>query len=422
MGCLARVAEETLLDYVTRPKNILILSYWSLREPLTAAAVFPYMRILSERSDVGTIRLVTMETTKKFLPEVDLDIEKVTHTEIRSRKGISGGIAKAELFIRTVFVLIRMVRREKIDLVIAKASLAGAIADLVHFLTGVPYMVESYEPHATYMAECGVWERSSLRFRFAHWMEQRQLVHASHIITVTRNHRNDLIREGISPQKVHVVPSITDLEVFRFDPVERQRIRAELGIHEGSEVGIYVGKFGGLYFETEAFEIFKRAMDGMHDMHVLVLSPSDHEHIRQLAEEAGIRRDRFHVLTVKHVEVPHYLSASDMAFSTIKPSPAKRYQCPIKNGEYWANGLPILMTDGVADDHLLMRKGLGGAVYREDLADLDQALGNIRKILDQPGHRSMIQGLARRFRSSTIIQDVYEELFGPDAAGSASGG
>lgn len=34
----------------------------------------------------------------------------------------------------------------------------------------------------------------------------------------------------------------------------------------------------------------------------------------------------------------------------------------------------------------------------------------------------MIQGLARRFRSSTIIQDVYEELFGPDDAGSASGG
>ncbi len=395
---------------MTRKKNILFLSYWSLREPLTAAAIFPYLKILSERSDVDQIHLVTIETTSGFLPEVKLDLEKVTHHAIVPRMKWSYYLSKIHLQLKAIVWLLKFVRKNSIDLIFAKASMAGAIVHVIHWLTGIPYIVESYEPHSVYMLECGVWSRKSLRYRFAHYMEKLQLRNAEYIITVTHNHREDLIAEGSDPDRIKVIPSITDLNEFQPKERDRSRIRAKFSIPMESTVGIYVGKFGGLYFDEEAYEIFSRAIGHFKDLHLIVLSPADPQHIRERAELAGIPSDRFHVLMAPHVEVPAYLSAADFAFSTIKPSPIKRYQCPIKNGEYWANGLPILMTDGIADEHRLMRKGIGGSVFQGDLSDLDEALEVIEEILADPDHKAQIIALAAKYKSIDIAKAIYEEI------------
>ncbi|MCW5899077.1 MAG: glycosyltransferase [Flavobacteriales bacterium] len=391
-------------------QRVLFLSYWSLREPLTAAAIFPYLRILSDRPSIKDIHLVTMETTSDFLPDVDLAIPKVEHVAVLPRFKWWFLLSKVDLYLRSIGTISRLVRREGIDLIMAKASMAGAIAHFVHRRTGVPYNVESFEPHATYMVECGVWPKRGLRFLFADHMERVQLHHASNIITVTWNHARDLVREGQDPWRVHVIPSITDLERFRFQPEDRAAVRQRLGIPADATVGVYVGKFGGLYFDREAFHMFKEAFKHFPDLHLVVLSPMDPTVIEARAAEAGIPADRFHVSVAAHTEVPAHLSAADLAFSPIKPAPIKRYQCPIKNGEYWASGLPILMTDGVADEHLLMRKGIGGAVYGTDLSGLDEAFATIKRIMREPDYRASITRLAERYKSVRIAEEVYQRI------------
>jgi len=391
-------------------KRILVLSYWSLREPLNAAAVFPYLRLLAERDDVEEVRFVTMETTRGFLPEVHLDIPKVVHTAIFPRWTRWYVLSKADLYFRAVWRVTRLVRDRGIGLIIAKTPMAGAIAHLVHGRTGVPYHVESFEPHAEYMAECGVWSRKGLRFRFAEHLERRQLRHARRIITVTHNYAEDLVAGGVPPGRVAIIPSIVDLDVFRFREEDRQRVRRDLGIPEDRIVGVYVGKFGGLYYDDEAFLIFRRAYAHFHGLHVLVLSPMDPGPIIEKAALAGIPTDRFLVKVVSHADVPAHLSAADFAFCTVKPAPIKRYQCPIKNGEYWANGLPFIMTDGIADDHKLLRQGIGGSVFSADLSDLDRAFATLRGILAKPGCREEVMLLARLYKSLDIARRVYDEV------------
>jgi glycosyltransferase involved in cell wall biosynthesis len=390
-------------------KTILFLSYWSLREPLNASAVFPYLRLLSERNDIERIIFVTMETTTRFLPQVYLDIAKVEHVALKPRVARPYLLSRAFLFIEGIIFLMGAVRKNNVSLIISKASIAGAMADVVHSFMGTPYSVESFEPHSDYMLDCGVWKKRSLRYVFAHYMESRQIRNARHIITVTHNHRDDLIRQGVNKDRLKVIPSITDLDTFIYDAGRRMAVRQRLGIPSDSKVGIYVGKFGGLYLDQEAFTIFAQAIERFPEMHILVLSPSLHEDIRRKAHIAGIPHDRMHVVTAMHVEVPDYLSASDFAFSTIKPAPIKRYQCPIKNGEYWACGLPILMTDMVSDEHLLMRSGIGGAVYDTDLSNVPESLDRIARILDDPDHKEQMRELARRYRSIDIARGVYEE-------------
>lgn len=390
--------------------RILYISYWSLSDPLTAAAIYPYLPIMVQDKGAEVV-LYTFETSRDKLEERPFSIPGVEHRPLHQRRGLHNTIAKIELIARGRRQLIREAGQGGYGLVFAKGSMAGAFAHMVHTATGLPYVVESFEPHSEYMAECGVWPRGGLRYRFFGHYERMQVQHAQRIITVTHNHRNDLIASGVDPQRVSVIPSITDLQRFRFNPADRSRRRSELGISDQARVGIYVGKFGGLYFDHEAFVIFKRAMEHAADAHIIVLSPMEREWINERARTEGIDLSRFHVLSVQHHDVPSYLSAADMAFSPIKPAPIKLYQCPVKNGEYWANGLPILMTDLVADDHRLLRQGIGGSVHGPALEGLDDALLVMENIVMDPGHRHAVAELARQYKSLELAREVYRTLF-----------
>lgn len=390
--------------------KILYISYWSLSDPLTASAIFPYFPLLV-REHGARITFYTFEASRDKLAEAPFAQPGVEHHPLHRRHLGFDAVSKMELIIRGRRALIREARSGGYDMVFGKGSMAGAFAHMVHVATGLPYMVESFEPHSEYMAECGVWPRGGFRFRlFAHY-ERLQLKHAQRIITVTHNYRNELLAQGVDPERVSVIPSITDLVRFRFDAADRSSMRGRLGIAADSTVGIYVGKFGGLYYDREAFLLLKRSMDHFPGMHIIILSPMDHEWIRGRAHEAGIDPARLHVTRAQHHDVPAFLSASDLAFSPIKPASINLYQCPVKNGEYWANGLPILMTDLVADDHRLMRQGIGGSVFSRDLIGLDAALQVMDGILAAPDHRTTIAELARKYKSLDLARAVYNTLF-----------
>lgn len=388
--------------------KILYISYWSLSDPLTPSAIFPYFPLMEEKG--AQVTFYTFEASRDRVRQTRFDRPYVEHRPIFPRMGL-GPLAKVELIVRGRRELIREARRGGYDLIFAKAAMAGALAHMVHKATGLPYVVESFEPHSEYMVECGVWPRSGMRFRFTAHYERLQVEHARRIITVTHNHRNDLIAAGVDPGRVSVIPSITDLERFSFNAAERDRVRTMLGIGPGTTIGIYVGKFGGLYYDREAFDLFKRTMDRFSGMHLIILSPMDKSFILERVRQAGIPADRVHVSSARHEDVPAFLSASDLAFSPIKPAPVKLYQCPVKNGEYWANGLPMLMTDLVADDYRLLRQGIGGTVFSNDLVGLDDALDTLEKILSDPGHRTAIAGLARKYKSLHLAREVYATLF-----------
>ncbi|MBK7555992.1 MAG: glycosyltransferase [Flavobacteriales bacterium] len=390
--------------------KILYISYWSLGDPLNASAIFPYFPLLVKEKN-ATITFYTFENSRDKLEELPFHLPGVEHRPLHLRRLGFSALSKLELLMRGRRELIREARSGAYDMIFAKGSMAGSFAHDVHMATGVPYVVESFEPHSEYMAECGVWPRFGFRYRVFSMYERRQVEHAHRIITVTHNHRDDLIASGVAADRVSVIPSITDIERFQFDPQDRVRMRAQLGIGPDEKVGIYVGKFGGLYYDREAFELFKRSMDHFKGMHIVILSPMDHAWIRERALQVGIDPERLHVTSAQHNDVPAFLSASDIAFSPIKPAPVKLYQCPVKNGEYWANGLPILMTDLVADDHRLLRKGIGGSVFGAGLAGLDEALQTMQGILADPDHRVAIAGLARKYKTLDLARAVYDTLF-----------
>ena len=181
---------------------------------------------------------------------------------------------------------------------------------------------------------------------------------------------------------------------------------------EEATIGIYVGKYGGLYYEAEAFHIYKHCFETIPGFRLIILSPHPQEEILQHLGQSSIDIAKVYITSVPHTEVPAFLSAADFAFATYKPGPSKRFLSPIKIGEYWANGLPVLLTEGVGDDSDIIKQEGGGATFnlREE-GSVERALEKIQHILKDPAHRQEIPKLAQKYRSPERIREAYEYFF-----------
>lgn len=393
-------------------RRILFYSYWPVNEPLTDSTLIPYFRILQSMPSVERVDFVTVEREDgtAFVWE---GLGKVVHTPVRTRWDRLAPLSRWDTIRRSVGVILDICRREGVDVIDSKGAVAGIIARKASRRAGVPLIVESYEPHADYMADSGVWSRLGPYYNYSKWQEALVERDADHLVTVTDGYREHLVGTGVPAERISVVPSVTDLHKFRYSPDDRHHVRSQLGIDD-RPVGVYLGKFGGLYYQEEAYRIFGRTyeLSGRH-MHILVLTGEPRSIVQERLEAVGIPRSDQTVFQADHVDVPRFLSASDMAFSTIRYLPHGKYQSPVKNGEYWASGLPILLTDGVSDDHRIIRGDpRAGAVYAPDLHDLDKAIQHVLSLVREDHGRDHIMGLARRYRSMEIAERCYERLFG----------
>lgn len=393
--------------------NILFQSYWGAREGLTAATVYPHVRILAELPFVSAIWVCTIERDGLPPESAFPSIPKTQHVQFRSRS-VGINLATKALDIATFGArLVSLVRRHHIDAIVCRSSLAGILGYTAHVATGVPYLVESFEPHADYAVEAGAWKRHGAKAAFLRLVERRQLQTATGILPVAHSYADRLLRtSGLSPSRLRVVPCGVHLEAFAYSEATRRLMRERLGLGE-SLVGIYVGKFGGLYYDQEALEVFLTCFDFLSDFRLIVLSPQADEGIEQRMEALGIDPRRVVIASVPHGEVAAYLCASDFAFALYSPSPSKRALSPIKVGEYWANGLPVLMTEGVGDESSFIEGEQGGALLSATRNNLKSALDRIVGITRVPDHRRRIVQLARTHRSFAAAHDAYVTFLEP---------
>jgi glycosyltransferase involved in cell wall biosynthesis len=143
-----------------------------------------------------------------------------------------------------------------------------------------------------------------------------------------------------------------DTEKFKFRDIDRQVVREQLNISTKCFTIIYSGSLGPKYGLQEMIYILSQLEQAEVTFHFIVLTK-----FVQLAEEQ-IPQELKKYCTIKTVhfdEVSSYLSASDLAFSLIRPSFSMQAATPIKLGEYLLNGLPTIASIGIGDTEELLQ-------------------------------------------------------------------
>ena len=399
------------------PVNILVLTYWSLPDALIQTYTLPYVRIIKKQlPPESRVSLFTLEKD----PSV---ITKAEWKDSMQRSGIEWiteayhpfGLMALLRWPFMIFKLYRLVRKQKINFIHCWATPAGAIGVVLSILTGATLVIDSYEPHAEAMIENGTWRKNGIAFRLLFFLEEWQTRRASFLIAANAGMKHYAKEKyGIDLVEMLVKPACVDLDQFTI-PVSKDEVLAnQLGL-SGKRVAVYAGKLGGIYLDREVFDFLQVAYNRWGDQfRALLLTNQSDEEINAFCLASGLNRSVVVTRFVPHQEVPRYLGLADFALTPVKPVPTKRYCTPIKDGEYWAMGLPVVIPANISDDSdIIEREGIGAVLKRLDAESYRAALDIMESLLAMPKDqlRKKIRDVAIRYRSYAIAEEVYRLVY-----------
>jgi hypothetical protein len=106
------------------------------------------------------------------------------------------------------------------------------------------------------------------------------------------------------------------------------------------------------------------------------------------------------------------MNLADFAICPVKPVPTKRYCTPIKDGEYWASGLPVVITKGISDDSdIIAQHDIGFVLQNLQPDEYQKAISKIDLLMQTPGTREKIREVARQYRNFRIAEEVYRLIY-----------
>ena len=405
-------------------RNLLALTYWSFKDALVQSAVLPYLRMMGKHLPAGSeVYLVTAEQPHLLMS----DEERRRAEESLAADGVRlftveytrfGAKAAARL-LALVPRLLRLCRAKRVGHLHAWGPTAGGIGYFLSVLAGLPLVLDSYEPHAESMVEIGWWRRESRAFKILFLLERLQSRRARAAIATTQGVR-DYAREkyGAEFENFYVKPATVDLALFSPARAKDPELLKRLGL-DGKLVCVYAGKIGGIYLEREIFDFLKAAADRWGEpFRALLLTDAAPERVRELSEAAGLDPAIVTTMFVPFRDVPRHMGLGDFALNPVRPVPTKRYCTSVKDGEYWATGLPVVIPDQIGDDSGIVREhNIGAVLDRLDRAAYEKAVAEIDALLTTESRAELtarVRAVAARYRDVRNAERIYAELYGED--------
>jgi glycosyltransferase involved in cell wall biosynthesis len=284
---------------------------------------------------------------------------------------------------------------------------------LLSKFTGAELIIDSYEPHAEAMVENGTWKKSGAAYKILFYLEKKQTQRAKALIATTEGMKQyALDRYGVKVKNFFVKPACVDLKKFSLPEKDTSLLR-QLGL-ESKIICVYAGKLGGIYLKKEVFDFINLCYEHWKDdFRFLMLTNSPKEEIDGEMKRAGLPGNIVISKFVFHNEVPKYLSLGDFAINPVKPVPTKQYCTSIKDGEYWAVGLPVIISPGISDDsEIIEKENIGVVADFFNKGALTNAIDKLEFLInDKAVLKGKIRQIAVRYRSFEIAEKVYKEIY-----------
>jgi glycosyltransferase involved in cell wall biosynthesis len=348
----------------------------------------------------------------------------VTVCYIRDRRDVEFGIAeRVKLYPEVDYVelveqrsldfriwpaLRQLVRKRRIDIVHAH----DYKADLLAWLLG---RTSSVVPLATAHA----WVGQTPRERFVYYPGDKLILgRFPHVIAVSRDIKDELVRYGARGERVTVLPNGIDHRVFQRDVRREGPVRARLGIDAKAFV---IGAVGRLDPEKR-FDILLRAVARLEaadaDVAVVVVGDGNERvTLRRLATELGLG-PRCHLLGFRSDVADLHHAFDVFVQSSIREGTSNAVL------EAMALETPVIATRVGGTGELISDGVHGLLVPTHDLTALAAAIDTVRRDPAGAGRRAaMARARVEKdlsFEERTRkLERIYEDLVGPDRVVSA---
>ena len=405
-----------------RKHRIVVLTSWSYGEGLMHSYVLPYLKIMLELYSVeAPIHLLTLE--KKSFSHTKSQKEAIKKELLA--KGISwkpqnyyrfGFLACLQMLL-TLVRFVFLIKKEKVTSIHAICTPSGMLGYFLSRLTGIELVLDSLEPHSDMMLESGTWKKENLAYRWLAKYEVKQTKHAlKWIVANQKMVAYAKEKYGVQPKQLWRKPACVNVDQFIVNEEKVNKLRKKLWVDSEDIVCVCNSKIGGMYLEQPIFDFFKVAKEYWGDQFkVLLLNNHPKQQINELCDKVGLNPNMIIQCLAPYAEVPNYLAMANFALSPLKPIPANQFTTPVKNGEYWAAGLPVVIPQNISEDSYIIEAENIGAVL-SDLSEesYQKAIERINILLKEENKQQLserIRLIANRYRNYEIAQHVYQEVY-----------
>jgi glycosyltransferase involved in cell wall biosynthesis len=390
-------------------------------EPLGQTQVIPYLRELAKRGVRYT--LLSFEKPQAFTSEGQHRAAELKQQLLA--QGIEWHFLRyhqrpslpATLFdvVAGIRYASRLVRRNKIELVHARAHIPATIALALKRKFGIRMIFDLRGLMAEEYVDANHWPRDGLRYRVTKATERRVFAGTDAIVTLTKRIWPIINKwDGLKGRTVHhaVIPCCVDLSLFNFSEDERARRRAELRLDNRLTL-VYSGSLDGWYLTEEMANFFAALLQRRSDAYLLWLTTGSPDRVRQLMNARKVSEEHYGVRAVKAREVPSYLAAADLGLAFIKRCMSKIASSPTKNGEYLACGLPVIINAGIGDSDALVTEWEAGVLLNEvNETHFQTAFDSIESLMDSSAVKKRARHVAEKlFDLETIGAQRYARLY-----------
>lgn len=403
-----------------KSENVLVVTFWSFKDALVQTYTLPYVNIIRQKLPPGSkIFIVTFEQQRVALTESELDQKNKEfakeNIQLVAFPYTKFGVKKLVAALGHLYSMIKLIKKEKVKTIHAFGPNAGSFGYLLSKITGKELIIDSFEPHAEAMVENGTWKHNRgahlILSRFEKWQAKR----AKHLIATSSGMFDYSIKTyGFKPESFFVKPACVDTNLF-FPRKKNETLVRSLGL-ENKIICVYAGKLGGIYLNDEVFDFFKVCYDHWGEsFRCVMVTNAERKEIDKQLERVGVPSEIVFSKFVFHSEVPEYLSLGDFAINPVKPVPTKRYCTSVKDGEYWAMGLPVVITPNISDDSDIIKQNNIGVVLESlDANGYSKAVSEIDSMIrkgDKEDIQRSINFIAKKYRSYDIADGVYTKIY-----------
>ena len=331
----------------------------------------------------------------------------------------------------TVFDIFNLVRQakklynlNKFDIVHCRSYISAFVGLYLKKKYNVKFVFDMRGFYADERVDGKIWSLKNplynIIYKYFKRKEKEFLSNADYTVSLTEKGKEEIHKWNFienQPIPIKVIPCCADMEHFDFSKISSADIvdmKSELGFNPNDFILSYLGSIGTWYMPDEMMTFFKSLILKYPFAKFFFISGYDENYIKNIAENAGINRDKIIVRKAGRSEVPLFLTLSDISIFFIKPVFSKMASSPTKMGEIMSVGKPYICNSGVGDVEIIVNESNTGILVNDFSAEeFNIAISKIDDILklkpeyirlQAEKYYSLKTGIAR-------YNDVYKELF-----------
>jgi glycosyltransferase involved in cell wall biosynthesis len=241
-------------------------------------------------------------------------------------------------------------------------------------------------------------------YKLAKWFERRFLLNADHIVSLTNvavGQIHDLIHHAGKLPTITVIPTCTDLDRFR--PHGDGKSGFVLG---------YVGSASTWHNFDAVAHCFSLLREFKPEATLMILNRGEHEYIEARLRSWDIPREAIELHTVRHDDVPAYISRMHAGIFFYKTCFSRLACAPTKLGEFLGCGVPCIGNRGVGDiADIIENEKVGIVVPGFETGSLTEGLGRLLTLLQDKDLEERCVATAWKYFSLGEGVERYKRIY-----------